>query len=126
MKQDRPFELILAQQTHVKVVVEHSVTCGDVTRFSVVIEILRVTQHNIFAHQRKRTIEDLLHAGQFPLVEKIRRIHRDFEMRRADLIQKASSFRGGIHYIAHFWLEGEYNVRLPSNVAASTAGSPAG
>jgi len=87
MEQDRPFELILAQQTHVTVVVEHSVTCRYVTRFSVMIEILRVTQHNIFAQKRKRTIEDLLHSGQFPFVEKIRRIHRDFEMRRADLIQ---------------------------------------
>ena len=53
-------------------------TSGFVTRFSVVIEILSVTQHDIFAHKRKRLIEDLLHAGQFPCVEEIRRIHRDF------------------------------------------------
>ena len=82
------------------------------TRFAVVVEVFGVSEDDVLADEGKGLIENLVHAGEFTGVEEIGRVQGDFEMRRADFIEQAAGFPGGIDHIAHFGFEGKDDVGL--------------
>lgn len=115
MKQERSIVVIGAEQGHIPVIIQNTVARGFVTGIPVVVEILGVSQDDILAHERKSFVEHLLHPGQFTGVKDVRWVHGDFQVRGADLIQKAPGFPRRINDVVHFGLEREHHVRLPGD-----------
>ena len=115
MEQERPLESMGAQQVKIAIIVQLALAGREVARVAIVVEVLGVRQDDILAHQGKRLVEDLAHPGQFAGMEQVRRIDRDLQGWRRNLVQKSPRF-SRIHNVVHLGFKGQDHARLSGDL----------
>ena len=110
------YQVFFGEQGHIPVVIEFAFPRRPVSRIAIVVEVLGVGQHDIFANERESLVEHFFHPGELAFVEDVGRVHRDFQVRGGNLVQQTARLFGRIHHIVDLGLKGQHHPGLPGDL----------
>ena len=110
------YQVFFGEQGHIPVVIEFAFPRRPVSRIAIVVEVLGVGQGDVFADQREGLVEHFFHPRQLAFVEDIGRVHRDLQVRRANLVQQTSRLLGRVHHVVDLGFKSQHHASLPGDL----------